>query len=237
MFTNLKTLVKDEHNARRNDYSFYITNGYFPTWAEEHHNNSDAGIEAYCTPAKWVAYKDGRITREKAIEAAIKRAYKEIEKREAEAIAEIEAAENAPDLIYCNISVEWHKNNYWGMNPHAATVSNNGGYHGKASGCGYDKLSAAIASALNQDKSIKRMLYIAAEQAIEDGNAPIRTANGCYIYRDSIGYGSGYNVLPYFEGGVGVSCFASIFEKCGYIFKAHSSPKHFDFYTIYRKEV
>ena len=51
--------------------------------------------------------------------------------------------------------------------------------------------------------------------------------------KNIIGYGSGYFVLPYFEGGVGSNCFWEILKKGG--FKTISNHgKHEDFYNIYR---
>jgi hypothetical protein len=234
-FTHLKALLKKEYNTRREEHIFYINNGYFPTWAEAHRQNLDQGLKQYSTPAKWEAYTDGKITREKAVDIAIKRAFKELEKSELTQLSKLHLAEIAPDLTYCNISVEWVRNSYWGNNPHATVTTNNFTSHGKASGCGYDKLSAAIASALNQDPAVLKMLYTAAEKAIEEGKAPQKNNTGCYTYRDTLGYGSGYSILPYFEGGVGVSCFQSIFEKCGYNFKVGASSRCFDSYSIYKE--
>lgn len=54
-------------------------------------------------------------------------------------------------------------------------------------------------------------------------------------HRDLFGYGSGYGILPYFEGGVGVSCFESILNKCGYTLTACNSGKMFDYYQFTKK--
>jgi hypothetical protein len=50
--------------------------------------------------------------------------------------------------------------------------------------------------------------------------------------RELFGYGSGYGILPNFEGGVGVSCYDRIFNAIGYEFKTVSSGKTFDVYRI-----
>ena len=50
---------------------------------------------------------------------------------------------------------------------------------------------------------------------------------------DLLGYGSGYGVLPYFEGGVGVSSLLYIFKKLVYKVNEYHT-KTSDFYTIER---
>lgn len=231
-FKNLTALIDQEYATRRNDYRFYIENGYFPTWAAEHRNNPDQGLRAYSTPAKWSLYQAGSITREKAVEIAIKRALKEIDKKENEMLTQLATIANTPAVKWCTISVEWVKNRYWGNNPHTTITTDYITTYGKAGGCGYDKESAAIANALNENPAILRVLYDAAEKALTENTPPKRYSNGNYTWRDNVGYGSGYSVLPYFEGGAGVSCFWSIFEKCGYKCKLTASGKMYDHYTI-----
>jgi hypothetical protein len=76
-------------------------------------------------------------------------------------------------------------------------------------GCGYDKESTATGEALTQINALMQELCKAANEAIKAGKS----------YRDFIGYGSGYSVVPYFEGGVGFTCHQHILEKLGYKFK------------------
>ena len=52
--------------------------------------------------------------------------------------------------------------------------------------------------------------------------------------RDLLGYGSGYGVLPYFEGGVGASSLMNIFKKLDDNVQEHHT-KTSDFYTITKK--
>ena len=100
--------------------------------------------------------------------------------------------------------VEWSKNPYWGMNPHAE-IWGNGYFTGSASGCGYDKLSSAIADALNKNYSALKLVYNLYEKELrKNPNATPHTVN----------YGMGY-LYPYYEGGVGYSCFSQIFKKAG----------------------
>ena len=47
---------------------------------------------------------------------------------------------------------------------------------------------------------------------------------------DVFGYGAGYGILPYFEGGVGTSSYYDIFNKLKMKFKRVSGAKSFDVY-------
>lgn len=133
----------------------------------------------------------------------------------------IEKANNNIESI--TINVDWVKNRTWGYNPHATIYTNNGDItEGRASGCGYDKESTAIAEALNKNNDILKLLYIAKNKKM--------TAKKTNSH-DLLGYGSGYGVLPYFEGGVGTSSLLSIFRKLGYSIREHHTEKS-DFYTI-----
>lgn len=135
--------------------------------------------------------------------------------------------ENTETLEYINISVDWVKSRTWGNNPHAEIKTNNGFFTGSASGYGYDKESAAVATALNQDFSVLKMLYDTKEKALQKG----KENNS----RNILGYGSGYYTLPCFEGGVGVDCFRSIFENCGYNWEHVASGKTYDVYRVTAK--
>ena len=133
-------------------------------------------------------------------------------------LQKIEAAENAPDLEDLSVVVEWTKNRTWGMNPTAtATVNHNRGEDttGRASGCGYDKRSAAIASALNDQPSVMRILYAHAEQ----GKA---FPNSVHVFAG----------VPYFEGGYGASCFRNVFEACGYEWKELFNHDNVELYCM-----
>lgn len=148
-------------------------------------------------------------------------------------IERIEFVENAGILDRVEILVEWKKSRTWGMNP-STTIRvyvdgqawPEGVYYGYASGCGYDKLSASVSEALNQSPAIMRVLYEKADTLSEHSND---------IYRHEIGYGCGYNVLPSFEGGVGISCFQSIFENLGYIWRTGISSNSVDTFTIQKE--
>lgn len=117
-----------------------------------------------------------------------------------------------------NISVEFVRSRTWGHNPQATVTAEQRRTFGTASGCGYDKESSAIASAMNENPEIMRILYDHAES----------------------GEGFPYSVLtfaglPFFDGGCGVSCFRSVFEACGYEWRQVGNGKTFNAYAITRK--
>lgn len=130
---------------------------------------------------------------------------------------------NAPDFTTVKISVEWKRSQMWGSNPSCeAVVIGQGVYtSGSVGGCGYDKLSTAVAQSLNQSKSILKALY-----NYKEANGATKTN------RDVFGYGSGYGILPSLEGGVGVSCYPDIFKTIGYKFQGVAHGKTFDAYLI-----
>lgn len=154
------------------------------------------------------------------------------------AIKNAEEVAAAPTLTACRVSVEWKKSNTFGYNPHATidalTVAADGAQEyttttGRASGCGYDKQSAAIAEAFNASPAILKVLYNAEEKRLKWRESRKQSR------RDFIGYGSGSSARPYFEGGCGVSVFYKIFESCGYTFEQVASGKTFDAYNITKK--
>lgn len=153
----------------------------------------------------------------------------EHQKRTEKELNRIETIKNANDNIKSiSINVEWVKNNTWGYNPHATVYTNDGNTtEGKASGCGYDKESAAIAEALNKNNNILKLLY-----NYKNKKMTLKRTNN----HDILGYGSGYGVLPYFESGVGVSSLLNIFRKLGYTITEHHTNKS-DFYTIQKESI
>lgn len=135
--------------------------------------------------------------------------------RRLEILALAEACE-LPESI--SVSVEFTRSRVWGSVPHAAVAAEQRRTTGTASGCGYDKESAAIASAMNQNPEIMRILYDHAERG-EAFPYSVHTFAG----------------LPSFDGGCGVSCFRSVFEACGYEWRQVGSGKTYNAYTITRK--
>lgn len=122
------------------------------------------------------------------------------------------------------ITVTWNKNRFWGMNPTASVswTDENGAFHssencGHASGCGYDKLTAAIAEALNAN--FKNLLYKNRRRNLK--NKPY----GLCYYAGS---------FPQFEGGVGISCYPRIFDFLGYKWTETANGKTFNVFHIYK---
>ena len=195
-------------------------------------------ILCYGTNSTIVKYKNGELEEEKAYKRALKRAISEKEQYKAQKMQRIKEAEEAEDLQYIVIDIDWIRNRTWGYNPKVKLHTNCGTYYGKASGCGYDKESAAIAEALNASPEVRKALYNLAEAMLQEQgetaykySASSTSAN----WRNSIGYGSGYSILPYFEGGVGASCFEIIFNKMNFTWKITGSDNRWTCYNIIKK--
>ena len=139
---------------------------------------------------------------------------KETQKR-LDQIAEVELYEQ-PETV--RISVEFKKSRTWGFIPHATVTGEKRRSYGKAGGCGYDKESAAIAYAINENPEVLRILYDHAEKGL------------AFPYSVRIWAG-----IPSFDGGCGVSCFYNVFEECGYKFEQVANGKTFSAYTLTRK--
>lgn len=232
-YENIRKIFLADKENTRNKRTFYIENGFFPSWAEEHKNDPNRGIREYLTTLMWDKYRNGEITREEAIKKAVKRMNKQLEKEINKGIARIEAIEKANISSFINVSVDFVRNSTWGYNPHAEVSTESRDSYGTASGCGYDKESASVAQAFNLDNSILKILFELQEESIKKGVEPYsKTACTGFDNRNTIGYGAGYNILPYFEGGVGVNCFISILEKAGY---KHLTTygKHENIYDFY----
>lgn len=147
---------------------------------------------------------------------------KNLEKAKAKALKRIELA--AQDSIKrMVIRVEWHKSKMWGYNPVADIdiTTTNGKYYnttGKASGCGYDKESAAIGSALYDIAVFDNLIF--------DNYKKYKKANSHpFYYRDT-------DALPFLEiSGTGVGTLRNWAEMCGY--KWHEEHgKSCDFYIM-----
>ena len=227
MFERLKKEIEKHYTEEAKKIKFFIKNGFNKDWSEEHRNDHDKGIKQHATEATVKAYQSGKITRAQAIDKATARALKENEKRKRANLDKLTEAENAPDIKNIDIQIEWKKSSTWGANPFCECWG--GGYYttGCASGCGYDKRTAATAAAFNENPAIMKTLYAAEEKRLSKRNKPTR--------RDFIGYGSGYGILPEFEGGVGITSHGRIFENIGFTFHQSADTRTVDAYTITRK--
>lgn len=164
---------------------------------------------------------NSRGLRVEATAATLKARIKELEKARKAALARIDAA--ALDTIKSvNICVEWKKSRTWGYNPtvEIETHTTNGNFHytkGKASGCGYDKESAAIAEAL-QGLAVYDNLIFNNYRKNKDKSHPFY-------------YGKN-DALPFLEvSGCGVGVLARWVKMSGYKW-TECHGKNSDYYTI-----
>ena len=181
----------------------------------------DHSLNNYLTKLRQEQLKNGEITREEALKFAtkkIEKVYKKQLEEDINKINDIMESEENFDEIYLQIQ---SKKNAYGYQ-YKCDLSTNNGSEIKGSftnGCGYDKLSTSVSSVLNEYKPLLKMLY-------QFKNNNVNTDN-----RKLFGYGSGYGLLPYFEGGVGIDCYYKICDNIGLQFKKINS----DLYVITRK--
>lgn len=162
----------------------------------------------------------------------IERQTKHLLKKQAEQVKKIETIFNTELLIdSINISVEWKKSQTWGNNPNATVQINykNGlrdtFYSGSIGGCGYDKESTAIAKALNQCNALLKLMYAKKDKKVKLNNQAI------------FSYGSGYGLLPYFDGGVGTNCFYDIFKAINFKMTKTAYGKTFDCWHVQNNKI
>lgn len=160
-------------------------------------------------------------------------------KRDCQKLAE---AAKAADVEAVSIDITWKRSQMWGYNPTAtATVFYKGGgwseHVGRASGCGHDKESAAVADALDRCPAVLKALYSTKEKAIANGwkysgqlNRQSESNATC------IAYGAGYGTLPYFEGGVGMNSLTDVFKACGFVLRAKKQSRQRGYYNFQRVE-
>lgn len=125
-----------------------------------------------------------------------------------------------PDVKQLEIEIEWKKSQTWGNCPSASArwETADGKWHyddnmAYASGCGYDKESTVVAACCN--RILCGMLW--RKRGAEE-EAP---------------YGVKLNLwFPYFEGGVGMSCYYRIAEFLGGKLENVASGKNYDKYVF-----
>ena len=222
-YNNIMKAVTMEYNERRASFMRYLL-------------TEEGSLKRNLTPARLRKYEAGEMSRDDAVKAAFERGRKSYDNYEDGDIKKLEEAEKAADVVRVSVSVTWHKSRTWGYNPAAEIrIEDAAGhvkrYTGSASGCGYDKESAAIASALNQSSSINKMLYDCKEAAISAGRT---YEEGSEQNTPFIHYGAGYGSVPYFEGGVGVTSHIGVFKACGLDLKVSNHTDYSDFYYFER---
>lgn len=235
-FDLIRAEILEDAEQQEKKTAFYIENGFLLNWAEQNRIFSDNGIERYSTARRLEQYKNGDISRAEAVKYAIARYNRQNSKETAKKLAQLDRIQNAPELVWCDVSVEFRRSSVWGYNPHVESRSNGGYTTGTASGCGYDKESAAIATAWNQNDSLLKVLCTMKEKALRAGISD-SSATACTGRSNAnvIGYGAGYSAIPYFEGGVGTSAFLHIMEKAGFTVSSYYGKRE-NSYTFERQE-
>lgn len=214
MFINLKNSLVSKNNEEVKRQLENIENENMNT------------LNFYTTNLRQQQYKEGKISMDKFKACAKTKMLKETKKQLDKGLKELEKIENNHkifDTLY--IQVQCKKTNLGYQ--YKAILSDNierieGNYTG---GWGYDKLSSAIAEVLNEYLPLKELLYNHKEKYLFENK--LTQANNHEIF----GYGSGYGILPYFEGGVGVNSYYKIFNTIGLEFKQLSD----DLYIISKK--
>lgn len=192
MFENLKKAIdRSEEEQAGKDY--------------ERACAADRALREMLTDNQLEKYTSGTLTREKSLELARKKAAREAKKRADRYRERLTAAEGENRPADGLLVIRWKRNPTWGWNPHAELYVGGETFTGRASGCGYDKASAAMSEALNACPAIMRALYAKEDERPEG-----------VTRREWIGYGSGYGILPAFEGGVGVRTLCEVLTACGF---------------------
>jgi hypothetical protein len=222
-YENLRKAVRAEYEKRISENSDRIL-------AVDSRNG--ATMEALRTAAVWATkhtitqYNNGEIGVDTYVIRAEKRMRATLEKIRSAVLEKIRVAETAEKPEHILLWVDWKESRTWGKNPHVELIVGNKVYRGAATGCGYDKESAAIADALNACPGTLKILYEVKDAALA-GDANISNEN-------AIGYGAGYGALPYYKGGVGANTLIAILEKCGYEVKQYYSPER-SFFEIEKR--
>lgn len=236
-YNAIENEVRESYKEKGKNIRFYIHHGYMESWADEYKKESDEGIRKYSTDYRWKQYQSGKISREKAVEYAVVRTLKKLEKELWTDLERLEAIENAKIPSFISIKTEWIRSRTWGSNPHTEIyVQGVGYYNGSASGCGYDKESAAFASAAKSSFALKKILCELKEAALKEGKSD-KSKSACtgIDNREVCGYGAGYEPIPVFEGGVGMNNIISIFRRYGYnVVESHG--KRYDSYELELKK-
>lgn len=152
---------------------------------------------------------------------------KQSEKRTEEQFIDLKAVEEAkPFSSRLVVTIEYKKSRMWGMNP---TSSTNFGFTSESvGGCGYDKQSTALAYALNSHLPLLKLLYAKKNRLLKEHENKDKVKDNNSL----LGYGSGYNILPKFEGGVGFESHRSIIEGSHLAFESVTQAKTTDVFII-----
>ena len=204
----IQKLIEDVQNYHINNREYFVNLLAEKQTISELKNSWQTG--EYITPAN----KKKNLSIVELKEVILARFDKLAQKRIEKEINELNEIFNSGTIEEISVSIEWKASRTWGANP-TATVKIFGSEFerlnsGSVSGCGYDKESTAFADAINQSKAFRKMLFENSEKIA-----------GKY------GHSNGK-----FNGGVGTSCYYSIFEALGYKMSKVGSGKWFDVYNV-----
>lgn len=145
---------------------------------------------------------------------------KRIENKRKKELEKLDLIAQAESLQYIEIRVEWNKSRAWGYNPSVEAWTTGSYYEtGRASGCGYDKESAAIGKALADSLSLQRFI-------IENLGK----------LKNEYGIETKWGIAHLSIGGKGVSNLLNIFRKVKGWTINEMHGKTFDGYRIERKK-
>lgn len=177
------------------------------------------------TPAESRRYRTGKASMADLLPNVLARAERRYTKEHEATCNRIAHACSMPEPYSIEMNVQWKRNRTWGMNPHADVTVRGEGFtdngEGKASGCGYDKESTAVAEACNQCPMLTKVVL---ECAYRDYLENTRTTG---YYFDSCG--------AVLEGGMGMGTIRAICERAGLTMTHTLSGKSYDTYIFDRK--
>lgn len=148
----------------------------------------------------------------------------------------LEAADKAGKLIEINISVTWAKSRTWGSNPHAecrfyfedAEYGTRSAFsEGRASGCGYDKRSAAVQGAFGFVVSKKYShAHSSKDRALARASFDrFVIEHGEELWKE---YAIDKTPMPHFNiSGKGMSTFTGLFRRIGCKYNANFAVKDY----------
>ena len=182
---------------------------------------------------------------------------KDLPKQEKRWTERLDAADKAGKLIEIRISVSWNRSRTWGSNPHAecrlyfedAEYGTRSAFsEGRASGCGYDKRSAAVQEAFSFKVSKKHSLaYSQKDLALARASFDrFVIEHGEELWKE---YAIDKTPVPHFNiSGKGMSTFTGLFRRIGCKYDANFAVKDFlidysepdrgsDTYHVIRKDM
>lgn len=166
-------------------------------------------------------YSAGKLTEKQAIAKAVVGIKERDLKDRDETIKYLTNAFKYPLPDRISVDTTWKPNSTWGPNPHTEVWAGHR-TEGKASGCGYDKESAATAQAFNENPVFARIVATCAYRDSRESTKERKVQT--YGYRLDM-YGAK------FEGAVGYNCHDNIIQRAGYKCTASAHPKTADYYT------